>query len=149
MSVKLEAGQWYRTRGGEIWYCIGESKATSDPLDKWVVENRYGQIDTFCIDGSWVENDQNESDIVEHLPDCTGFDWEPPKPEPKYRPFKWEERERLRGKWIQFVSNGALIELACDSFYMVQQFTINGYRSDWLFEHAQFLGGARFGVVDE
>jgi hypothetical protein len=34
-----------------------------------------------------VIEEAQEKDLVEHLPDCTGFDW---KPEPKYVPWTFE-----------------------------------------------------------
>lgn len=80
MSIKLEAGQWYRNRDGEICYCIGNSKAMSDQSDHWFVETETAYCETFHTDGSFLGNTENKRDLIEHLPDCTGFDWEPPKP---------------------------------------------------------------------
>lgn len=78
MSVKLEAGQWYRTRGGEICYCIG-----SKPVNKayqFVFSDDCGNMMEYTQDGHYWENlEQDDRDIVEHLPNCTGFDWDPPK----------------------------------------------------------------------
>jgi hypothetical protein len=44
-----------------------------------------------------------DGEILTHLPDCDGWDWQPPKPEKKYRAFQtmqewWPHRER----WIRW-----------------------------------------------
>jgi hypothetical protein len=92
MSVKLEAGNWYRTRGGEIVYCVGGSKAV-DTGDRWIVENDEGEINTYHFDGRWLSDEVDENDLIEHLPDCDGFDWVPPKPKLQLREGAWYERK--------------------------------------------------------
>jgi hypothetical protein len=82
MSVKLEAGQWYRTRGGEIVYCVGikpVQTATQTVYDA-VVVCREGYSYDYISDGLFINGESDDKDLIEHLPDCTGFDWEPPKP---------------------------------------------------------------------
>jgi hypothetical protein len=40
---------------------------------------------------------------------------EQPKPEPKYVPFRWEDREQLRGRWVTWKhDNGLMIESHVD-----------------------------------
>jgi hypothetical protein len=76
MSVKLEAGQWYRTRANQIAKCIH-------------MHPRRGHLLVFG-DGScgYYPPDQ----AVEHLPDCTGFDWVP-APKLQLREGAWYERK--------------------------------------------------------
>ena len=91
-EIELKPGQWYRTRCGEIRYCIGESKAATLPGDKWLVEDEEGRVDTFCWDGRWIADEVEDSDLVEHLPDCDSFTWEPPKPKLQLRAGAWYKR---------------------------------------------------------
>jgi hypothetical protein len=49
---------------------------------------------------------------VKHLPDCDSWDWQPPKPEPQYRPFaNAAEFAPHRDKWLRSDtrSHGAII----------------------------------------
>jgi hypothetical protein len=67
LAKDAKAGQWYKDRNGARILCVGGDK-------RFVREVG----DVFCL---W----NNEE--LDHLPDCTGWDWQPPKPEKKYRPF--------------------------------------------------------------
>ena len=88
-KVKLEAGQFYRSRGGEICFVVGKSAVFVGGDDCWVVEESHGATETFTEDGFFLSvRSEHHRDLVEHLPGCDGFDWEPPKPQPKYRPFR-------------------------------------------------------------
>ncbi len=92
MGVKLEAGQWYRDRSGGIRYCIGASMALANRGDKWVIEDQDGRCGVYHNDGAWIEFEQDPFDIIEHMPDCTGFDWVPP-PKLQLREGAWYERK--------------------------------------------------------
>jgi hypothetical protein len=145
MSVKLEAGNWYRTRGGEIVYCVGGSKAV-DTGDRWIVENDEGEINTYHFDGRWLSDEVDENDLIEHLPDCDGFDWvPPPKPAPKYRPFaNAEEFRPFRDKWWRWKSDCCLNPPAR---YSDKEYGMNGYL--FMFEKAEFEDGTPFGVLEQ
>ena len=41
---------------------------------------------------------------------------EQPKPEPKYVPLEWEDREQLRGRWIYRTKDGNIIEEIASKF---------------------------------
>lgn len=44
-------------------------------------------------------------DELIHLPDCTGWDYEMPKPAKKYRPFAtWQEWWPNRNRWVKIPS---------------------------------------------
>lgn len=78
-EIKLQAGQWYRNRGGQIVYCFGESKAiTTD--DCWIIEDSAAGHSLHYPDGHYIDGTEYKCDIIEHLPDCDSFDWVPPKP---------------------------------------------------------------------
>lgn len=118
-EIKLEAGQWYRTRGRGIVYCVGRKPDQANQLYPWVICRDSGDNMSFLDNGRYSETIANHSyDLIEHLPDCTGFDWEPPKPiEP---PEGWRllnEGETISiddlwfcgGKWSNFTFDEAVI----------------------------------------
>ena len=74
-EIKLEAGQWYRTRGGSLVRCVDGGVRY---VGSFVFES-HNSAYYVLSDGRHVCGNSNW-DVVEHLPDCTGFDWEPPKP---------------------------------------------------------------------
>lgn len=80
-KVKLEPGQFYRSRGGEICFVVGKSAVFAGGDDCWVVEESHGATETFTEDGFFLSvRSEHHRDLVENLPGCDGFDWEPPKP---------------------------------------------------------------------
>jgi len=93
MSVKLEAGNWYRTRGGEIVYCV--AKHPIDVQYPFLVcfdgKDDRDDFESYTIDGIFSEIVPTNRDIIEHLPDCDGFDWVPPKLQ--LREGAWYERK--------------------------------------------------------
>ncbi len=92
MGIKLEAGQWYRSRGGEICFVVGRSAAFESGADFWVVEESHGANETFTEDGFFLSvRSEHHRDLIEHLPDCTGFDWVP-APKLQLREGAWYER---------------------------------------------------------
>lgn len=66
LAKDAKAGQWYGDKTGRRFLCC-------DGRRLWTPE---GETWNACYD---LE--------LTHLPDCTGWDWQPPKPEKKYRPF--------------------------------------------------------------
>lgn len=83
LAKDAKPGQWYETTTGRRCLCTHYQRVI-------------------------FRNDLDSSSIVEtltltHLPGCTGWDWQPPKPEPKYRPFaNAAEYMPHRGRWIYF-----------------------------------------------
>lgn len=65
---------WYRHHAGYIVRLLGSHPDNKDLVS---VERKFGHK-SYQLDYVWLSN-------LEHLPDCTGFDWEPP---PKYLPYK-------------------------------------------------------------
>lgn len=90
-EIKLEAGQWYRTRGGDIVHCVWEKPAfTKYPF---VVGTSRGDVYSTTACGRYFSDGQeHRNDIIEHLPGCTGFDWVP-EPKLQLREGAWYERE--------------------------------------------------------
>lgn len=92
MSVKLEAGQWYRTRSMGIVYFVG-LKPVSKHGYCGVLCSKNGDSLSCRSDGRYSnETPEHPYDIIEHLPDCTGFDWVP-KPKLQLREGAWYERK--------------------------------------------------------
>lgn len=84
MAIEIKAGQWYWTRGGEIAYVAAILPFRSNYP---VIGVLHGDVQSWTLSGLCFEDDGSNDDLIEHLPDCTGFDWVPPKPEPVYRAF--------------------------------------------------------------
>jgi hypothetical protein len=64
----------------------------ANQLDNWKVEDRNGYYSFYHSNGLLLENEQDLGDLVEHLPDCTGFDWMP-APKLQLREGAWYERK--------------------------------------------------------
>lgn len=80
MSIELISGQWYRTRGGKIVYCIGVKPHGIYAQYPALVCVSDGSTVAHKIDGTYsTAINKHELDIVSHLPGCTGFDWVEPK----------------------------------------------------------------------
>jgi hypothetical protein len=65
---------------------------------------------------------------------------EPPKP--KYEPFRWEDREQLRGRWITWQhEDGTTIETQIShlSEHRLEGFWFKSRNPKWLLENATFL----------
>jgi hypothetical protein len=90
-QIKLEAGQWYKRRDEEIVYCLGESQSPYTEQDKWIFELRDGSRRNYFPSGKWREHEIHTRDITEHLPNCTGFDWVPPKRPEAPEGWRWLE----------------------------------------------------------
>lgn len=67
---------------------------------------------------------------------------EQPKPEPRYEPFRWEDREQLRGRWITYKhEDGTRIETQIShlSEHRLEGLWFKSRNSKWLLENATFL----------
>ena len=92
MSIKLEAGQWYRTRGGEIVYWVGTKPGCTPARYHGIACRQNGDSLSYLLDGQYSDEIRDHQlSIIEHLPDCTGFDWVPP-PKLQLREGAWYER---------------------------------------------------------
>jgi hypothetical protein len=92
-EIKLENGQWYRDASGVILYCLGHypNSDTFLCLDKDHFELlNYAEGGEFLSD--YGGNGNSRYYIIEHLPDCTGFDWVP-APKLQLREGAWYERK--------------------------------------------------------
>ena len=141
-KVKLEAGQWYRTRGRKIVYVFGK-RIAGKSVFSFLAEFKNGYQTGFTKDGRHTDGGGDSIyDLVEHLPGCDGFDWEPPKPQPKYRPFKnAKEFKPHRDKWWKYKDGDVVWPPAC--------YSDKGYSDtdwDYCFENQVFEDGTPFGV---
>ena len=81
LAKDAKAGQWHKDRNGARILCVGGKRFVREVGD---------------VFGLW----SNEE--LTHLPDCTGWDWQPPKPEKKYRAFAtWQEWWPHRDRWVR------------------------------------------------
>jgi hypothetical protein len=128
LAKDAKAGQWYKDRNGRRCICVGGDK-------RFVREVG----DVFCL---W----NNEE--LDHLPDCTGWDWQPPKPEKKYRPFaNAAEFAPHRGRWVYLLDDPADQLLIC-SFGDLGIFYLQSLTTwEAMFSQAKFADdGTPFGV---
>jgi hypothetical protein len=95
MNFRIRPKQWYRTRGGEIVYCVGrlpkQLKDITSFCWRFVDDGAYNLA--YTTNGRFADKEDHR-DIIEHLPDCTGFDWVPqPEPQLQLREGAWYERK--------------------------------------------------------
>lgn len=65
---------------------------------------------------------------------------EQPKPAPRYEPFRWEDREQLRGRLVTYVDRNRTVEFRCESFAVDDGgFSVHHIYSDWLCKNAVFV----------
>lgn len=88
-EIKLEGQQWYRDRDGEIYFCVG--KCQTNRPDCYLVHDWAGNPYNVYPNGRYIDAEERSNDLVEHLPDCDSFDWEP-KPKLQLREGAWYER---------------------------------------------------------
>jgi hypothetical protein len=105
MSVKLESGQWYRNRDGEIAYCVGPLGYKD--VNKFLCHYEPGEVEEYFTSGEIGSNEDSDLDIIEHLPDCTGFDWVY-TPKLQLREGAWYERNdgKIVGPCLSYHENG-------------------------------------------
>lgn len=83
---------------------------------------------------------------------CTWAYWRE-IPEPKYRPFTWEDRELLRNKWIRNIGSGMeslIVEFGktTDGRLVVHTFTSSPV-AEVLMEEFEFLDGTPCGISEK
>lgn len=152
MSVDLKAGNWYRTRDKSIVYCLGVGPCKDNAYPVLCSLNE----DCDCIE--WYKPDgkftnklpPSTNDIIEHLPDCTGFNWVEPSKSPKFRPFTCaEEFKPFRDKWFRR-KGGCLCKVAA---YDDVSVTFGTCDRAWLYTECltewEFEDGSPFGILSD
>jgi hypothetical protein len=79
--MKIEVGQYYRNRRGQLCKVVEVTDENQDCV-LVVCKEASGWYSSlwFQSDGTEHGDDfESELDLVEHLPDCDGFDWKPAK----------------------------------------------------------------------
>jgi hypothetical protein len=66
LAKDAKAGQWYQDNDGTRFLCCDGRRLWTPEGETW---------------NAYIDKE------LTHLPDCDGWDWQPPKPEKKYRPF--------------------------------------------------------------
>lgn len=77
-TVQMQSG-WYRNRGREIVLALCRiPDVVNNVTNHWIIINKNGIIYRISDLGRYIsEKYDSDIDVVEHLPDCTGFDWVP------------------------------------------------------------------------
>lgn len=61
-------------------------------------------------------------------------------PKPKYEPFRWEDREQLRGRIVTYVQGDRTVEFRCETFAVDDGgFSVHYIYADWLYKNAVFV----------
>jgi hypothetical protein len=81
MEHEWKIGDWCQPNGSDDRYLVYLVKANLIGLIDGEGNTRYGSGHSYT-----------------HLPDCTGWDWQPPKPQPKTRPMT---RDEFLAAWKQ------------------------------------------------
>ena len=105
--MEIKVGQWYRTRGGAIQKIVLDLREHSITcIYPLLAINSDGDQTTLSGEGRVYAgddgNDHSPGDLVEHLPDCTGFGWVP-KPTTRTVTFckwiVWDKPEKMFVTW--------------------------------------------------
>jgi len=81
LAIDAKAGQWYKDNDGVRFLCCDGRRLWTPEGETW---------------NAYIDKE------LTHLPDCDGWDWQPPKPEKKYRPFaNAAELMPHRGRWVK------------------------------------------------
>lgn len=78
--IEIKYGQWWRTRAGVIVFVFSllPKEVTTNVLQPVAVVSKDGAYFSHCTNGKYLlDASQSGRDLVEHLPDCMGFDWKP------------------------------------------------------------------------
>jgi len=148
-GMKIEVGQWYRLRNGQIGYVFGKMLST-DATYPVRLEIAGGASFAHTNDGCHYEGKRDSQyDIIEHLPDCDSFTWVKPKPKPVYRPFaSAAEFAPHRDKWIQrFYGDGCFRVIAYDETSVYTRDGESRYTT-YFTNGFTFEDGTPFGVLE-
>lgn len=82
---KPMAGEWWETRGGDR-ACVVASldnqtlikSGENCQLVGWAIHRCLIECTSWSRAGRWVSGQTFDRDLVKHLPDCTGWDWQAP-----------------------------------------------------------------------
>lgn len=80
MSKKPQVGEWWRTRTSGIRYVAVDTEALCAHVDNFYPIITIGENSNHTAhtkEGNFLVSGQHGCDLTEHLPDCTGWDWEP------------------------------------------------------------------------
>jgi hypothetical protein len=122
MKVKVSEavpGKWYENHIGVRCLCVGPGRLYCSNLGIFTM---------------------SPHELLTHLPDCTGWDWQPPQPKKRYRAFaSFEEWWPHRERWVR---HGIRVGIVCYD---------NKYAQDLFKQNAVFLNddgsdGEPFGV---
>lgn len=117
---------------GEGWRLVDPNTETLQEGDGLMVSSHResGWVEIQVRPNSWSERDFYRRRI------------EQPKPEPRYEPFRWEDREQLRGRWITWKhEDGTTIETQINhlSEHRLEGLWFKSRNPKWLVENATFL----------
>lgn len=74
---RMQVG-WCETKSGSRRYALARvPDSITKPLYPWIVVDRAGSAYTHMDDGRWSNSYNDSNSIIKHLPECTGWDWQP------------------------------------------------------------------------
>lgn len=76
-TKKPMAGEWWRNRYGVIIYVAADVSDVINCTFPLLGIDRCGDESTYTQDGIFWYDEHCLGDLIQHLPDCTGFDWVP------------------------------------------------------------------------
>lgn len=145
MGIRRDSNYpWYATNLGSYNHC--QVLDVPDPGDGWRLIDphkeplREGDEFMFCLERQrgWIQIDSVPTNWAEE--NFYRRRIEQPKPEPRYEPFRWEDREQLRGRLITYVDRNRTVEFRCESFAVDDDgLMVNDAYADWLCKHAVFV----------
>lgn len=103
--MKIEAGQWWQTRHAgkaHIRYVAPESM--DYPVFAVLRDNNKCYSEIYCLNGKYYSTTSGSGyDLMTHLPECTGWDWQPPEPvDPGTVPTDWKLIGGVPGGMLYF-----------------------------------------------
>ena len=113
---------------GEGWRLIDPNTETLREGDGLMVSSHResGWVEIQVRPNSWSERDFYRRRIEQ--------------PKPKYEPFRWEDRDQLRGRLITYFDRNRTVEFRCESFAVDDGvFSVNHIYADWLCKNAVFI----------
>lgn len=125
----FKSGQWWRCRDGKLAYVhgvIGGVIGSSIEVRYPVLYEREcdNECNTAMLSGSFSSVNQNDRDLIEHIPACTGWDWQP---EATYIP--WTRETCPLGAIVTSPDFDALVENRYQNKCLISGFGIISYAS--------------------
>ena len=142
--MKLEVNKYYRTRDGKIVLVLGivpDCVPEPDCLRAFVCDSE--QSFFMHKNGMYESSKINELDLVEELPNCTGFDW---VPAPKYIPYTFDTSPAIVKCIDRLTKQKKVAYLISSSCFAVGA---SEFDFQYMFDNFTHLDGTPFGALGD